>query len=479
MANDRRFEFGAIKLDVGLGSEPAAEPTPNDPFGVVILGDFSGRGSRSDALVGRSPVKIDRDNFDEVLRLLAPELELPGAGRIAISELDDFHPDRLFEHQPFFAPLREARRSGGGPAPAAPSAKTRPATSSPPPASLLSGSLLESVVQATEGSNQSQAPSDPLRVWIDQQVVPHVIPAASAADSEREALVDRDLAAQMRAVLHAPPFQSLEALWRGIYFLARRTDTDGPVSLWLADITLDELARDFASVSAVADLPVYRSISSKRPALLIGAFGLGVTDADLATLAGLGALGAALSASCLTGAQPQWIGCERYEALGSPREWASTRAEAEMFRSSAAARHAGLAAPRFLLRLPYGSKTDACESFPFEEMGDAFEHDRLLWGNSAILCACLLAESFNEDGWDLRPGTRSNVDGLPVYIHDSDGETVAQPCAETIMTDHAARAMMERGVMCIASLQGSDAVHLVRFQNVAAPAGPLAGPWSK
>jgi len=178
------------------------------------------------------------------------------------------------------------------------------------------------------------------------------------------------------------------------------------------------------------------------------------------------------------GAQPQWIGCERYEALESPREWAAPPAEAALFRSTASAHHIGFAAPRFLLRLPYGAKTDTCEAFPFEEMGDGFEHNRLLWGNSAILCACLLAASFNEDGWDLRPGTQSNLDGLPVYIHQLDGETVAQPCAETLMTEQAADAMMQRGVMCLASMKDSDAVRMVRFHNAAAPAGPLAGPWS-
>src|SRR5262245_35537757 len=99
MANDRRFDFGSVKLDVGLGgSEATAKPTRDDPFRVVIFGDFKGRGSRPDAERGRqAPVQIDRDNFDDVLQAFAPELELPGAGRIAIAELDDFHPDRLLE----------------------------------------------------------------------------------------------------------------------------------------------------------------------------------------------------------------------------------------------------------------------------------------------------------------------------------------------------------------------------------------------
>jgi type VI secretion system protein ImpC len=473
MPKSKGFEFGEVKLDVGLGAEPLGKPAREDPFRIVILGDFSGRGTRPDRVL-KPPVRVDRDNFDDVLAAFAPALELPGAGRVAISELDDFHPDYLLDRQPFFAQVREVRRSGA--VPVAPKTESPKPTPAPPPASMLtSGSLLDSILEATEERQQpGKAPakaSDPLRGWVEQVVAPHLVPAVSAAGAERKILVDRLTAEQMRALLHNHSFQSLEALWRSIYFLVRRTDTDGLVSIWLADVGRAQLMSEFESV--------YRSIQSKRPAVLVAAFEFGVSEPDLATLSGLGALAATLGASCVAGAQPVWIGCPRYEALESPREWASPPPEADTFRATAAAQHVGLAAPRFLVRLPYGAKTDACESFPFEEMPVEFEHERLLWGNSAILCACLLAESFNDEGWDMRLGSRSNIDGLPVYVHELDGETVAQPCAETTMTDLAARAIMDRGVMCVASLRDSDTVHLVRFQNAAAPAGPLSGPWSR
>ena len=70
----------------------------------------------------------------------------------------------------------------------------------------------------------------------------------------------------------------------------------------------------------------------------------------------------------------------------------------EKFRSSKIAGHVGLATPRFLLRQPYGAKTNACEVIPFEEMGEENDPQRLLWGNPAILCACLLAASFERRG---------------------------------------------------------------------------------
>ena len=141
-----------------------------------------------------------------------------------------------------------------------------------------------------------------------------------------------------------------------------------------------------------------------------------------------------------------------------------------MFRATAAARHIGLAAPRVLLRMPYGAKSDACEAVELEE---APAHEQMLWGNAALVCASLMAASFNEDRWDMRPGTHSQVDGLPVYVHEGE----AQPCAETMMTESAATAMLDRGVMAVASVRHSDAVKVVRFQNAAAPGAQLPGPW--
>jgi len=120
--------------------------------------------------------------------------------------------------------------------------------------------------------------------------------------------------------------------------------------------------------------------------------------------------------------------------------------------------------------MPYGAKSDACESVALEETP---AHEQMLWGNAALVCASLMAASFNEDRWDMRPGTRSQVDGLPVYVRDGE----AQPCAETLMTEHTASAMLDRGVMAVASVRNSDAVKVVRFQNAAAPGAQLPGPW--
>jgi type VI secretion system protein ImpC len=70
------------------------------------------------------------------------------------------------------------------------------------------------------------------------------------------------------------------------------------------------------------------------------------------------------------------------------------------------------------------------------------------------------------------------LDRLPLHIVAVDGQTVAQPCAETLLTECVATSILEKGLMPLASLKDQDSVRLVRFQSIADPLRPLTGPWT-
>ena len=129
--------------------------------------------------------------------------------------------------------------------------------------------------------------------------------------------------------------------------------------------------------------------------------------------------------------------------------------------------------PRFLLRLPYGKETSALESFPFEEMPKS-EHGSYLWGNPSFLCAYLLGKSYLEQGWGMTRIER-RLDGLPMHVYKEDGEPVAKPCAEILMTEKEAEGLLEAGFMPVASIKEQPAAMVVRFQSIADPLMPLAG----
>ncbi|MBW1745108.1 MAG: type VI secretion system contractile sheath small subunit [Deltaproteobacteria bacterium] len=114
------ISFGKIEVNIVSTMEKThGVPEPETPFRIAIFGDFSGRTNQDiidPALDNRRPLLVDRDNLDEVLTKLKVEIKLPILGKesppvtIGFSELDDFHPDSLYERLEIFGALRETRK---------------------------------------------------------------------------------------------------------------------------------------------------------------------------------------------------------------------------------------------------------------------------------------------------------------------------------------------------------------------------------
>ncbi|MGE3805313.1 MAG: type VI secretion system contractile sheath small subunit, partial [Gemmataceae bacterium] len=91
------FSFGSIRIGIGP-DKGVAGVSDETPFRILVLGDFTGRASRGvcEALAGRKPILLDRDNFEEVMGKLKIDLQLSlgASGRVAMSflELVDFRP---------------------------------------------------------------------------------------------------------------------------------------------------------------------------------------------------------------------------------------------------------------------------------------------------------------------------------------------------------------------------------------------------
>jgi type VI secretion system protein ImpC len=142
------------------------------------------------------------------------------------------------------------------------------------------------------------------------------------------------------------------------------------------------------------------------------------------------------------------------------------------------ARYLGMAIPRFLSRLPYGNETDPVENFQFEEFTGAPPHDKYLWSNNCFIAALLLAQSFSAYGWQMDRRFIQDIERLPMYMYESDGETIYQPCAEVLLTQNGAERLMEHGLMPLVSYKNTDHVKLARFQSIADPVAGLRGRWS-
>jgi type VI secretion system protein ImpC len=142
-----------------------------------------------------------------------------------------------------------------------------------------------------------------------------------------------------------------------------------------------------------------------------------------------------------------------------------------------ASAYLGLAAPRFLLRMPYGKKTDPIDAFGFEEFTRQSGLSGMLWGHPGLIPALLLAEGFARQGLKMKLGTVMSVRDMPYYVYfDADGDQTALPCTERMYSERQAVGVAGYGVMPLLSLRGRPELRLGGFQSLAGP--PLAGVWA-
>jgi type VI secretion system protein ImpC len=184
----------------------------------------------------------------------------------------------------------------------------------------------------------------------------------------------------------------------------------------------------------------------------------------------------------LAGIHPRLMGCESMAATPDPDDWKQPLDEVcrhawRQLRAHPDACWIGLAMPRILLRLPYGGDPSGTESFDFQEMPQPPLHEAYLWGSPAIALVCLLGQGFTANGWQLHPGQRNRLDGLPAHNYHAGGESLIMPPSETWLTDRVAAQILDQGVMPLASSRSSNSILLVKSQSIADPPRPLAGGW--
>ena len=480
------------------------------PFRMLVLGDWSGDGSKKD-LADRRPFEIDRDNFDEAIRKMgaAVNLDLGEGVELRFEELDDFHPDQIFERVPVFSELRDLRKRLKDPnqfnaaarevhswagSEAAAEKETAPATASaePAPAGDADDLLGQILSQPSGGAAVARSRgSDEINSLLREIVTPHVLGFDENEQSQMIAAVDKATSDVMRKILHDHKFQALEAAWRGLYFLVRRAETSPDLKLYVLDCSKDELIGSLKSAEGLAETSLYKTLvrdtvetpGAEPWAVVVGNYAFLPEKDDVAALIRISRLAAAADAPFVSHMRPEVLGVHTLDGNTDPKSWdLSTDTEAgklwATLRGLNESRYIGLTIPRFLARLPYGADTDPLERFSFEEFDDKPTHDLYLWANSAFACALLLAQSYSEYGWDMGDSLIQDLDGLPLHMYKQDGETVFQPCAEVQLTQVACEEVMEHGLMPLISYKNTDRAKLARFQSITDPVKGLKSRWN-
>jgi type VI secretion system protein ImpC len=283
----------------------------------------------------------------------------------------------------------------------------------------------------------------------------------------------------LRAIMHHPDFQALEAAWRGLDRLVREFGGEEIFKLSLLDLSKDELAADLKATENLAQTGLFKSLRDQPWALALGVYAFDDSVEDLAVLGRAAKVAALLGAPFVAGASPLLVGCDSHPLNPDADQWtrpmpSASREAWTALRTLPEAAHLGLVLPRFLVRQPYGKGSDVVEAFPFEEFSGAAPHESYLWGNGAFVCGFLLADAFRAECWDLSGSGAGDLDDLPVYKFSRDGETLVQPCAEVWLSERAGDRIASQWLMPLLSFKGRGAVRLASIQSVALPVQPLA-----
>lgn len=442
---------GRLEFDLGFGrtGRPRDE---SEPMRLLVLGDFSGRAAADRTpLASRTIHRVDQDNVDEVMRRTEPRL-MASAAEIRFERIDDFHPDRLFARLDLFQGLRQARVQ-------------------PPPASDDDlGRLLGKPTES--GAPPITTAAGGIDALIRNIVAPHIVKDSAAQAAPHLAAADAAIGDAMRTLLHDAAFQSLEAAWRGVHWLISSLELDENLQLHLLDVTREELLRDIvAAQGQIAQTGLHQTLvdrwragsDTRRWSALVGLFQFGPSESDIGLLAALGLVASHTGGPLLAGADLALAGDDSAALAG----W-------QTLRRSEAAPWIGLAAPRVLLRRPYGKGSDPIDAFAFEEFVGEPAPDKFLWGNGALAAALLLGKSFTARGWEMEPGDEREIGDLPLYTFVRDGEREMQPCAEQLLTEAHINTLVKAGLVPIASRRDRNAVVAVRFQSIADPPAALA-----
>jgi type VI secretion system protein ImpC len=485
--------FGTMRVAT---SKPATKKTGR--FRIAMLGDFSARANSGKLDTGaelgsRKPLKVDCDNVDATIKRLGVKLRLPLGGdgsavELAVNSIDDLHPDQLYSNLPIFSELSGLRQRLKAQSTLAKAAKevqawagvkiSRPPRRRPRSAAIPANGKLSDFARLVGAPTVKAKPTVSIAEMLKQMVGPYVVPAKDPRQDQLVATVDSALAATMRSVLHHPDFQSFEALWRSVDMLIRRLETDEKLQIVLYDVTAEEIAADLSKADALENSGLYKLLV-EQPALdaaqgpfavVIGNYLFEQTPPHAELLGRIAKIVAQTQTAFIAGVGTSCIDTKPADLHPLIKE--AWDALAEMPEAA----YLGLVVPRFMLRNPYGEKTDPIDSFDFEEFTSQAGLSGMLWGNSAVVAGLLLGATFSQQGDKMKPGSVLSIGDMPFYYYtDSDGDQTALPCTERMLSSKMADLVSKHRFMPMLSIKGQPEIRLGGLGSVAG--GPLAGSW--
>lgn len=320
----------------------------------------------------------------------------------------------------------------------------------------------------------------------------------------RIAVLDEKINNDLSQIMHEAGFQTIEATWRGLYYLVSNSETGEMLKLRVLDATKDEIRKDLASAVEFDQSLQFKKIYEEEYgtfggspfSMLLGDYRFEGSQPDLEFLEKMSGVAAAAHAPFIAAADPGLFDLSSFSELNMPRDLAkifgsSLFAKWQSFRKSEDSRYVALCLPRFLLRTPYGSdnykqrdaggtalldpktkepKNEAivgrapADDIDFQESlsnGTAEKFEKqFLWGNPAYLMAQRITNAFSLYKWTAAiRGVEGGglVEGLPAINFLTNEGDVAFKCpVEVSITDRREKELSDLGFIALVHRKNTD-----------------------
>lgn len=333
---------------------------------------------------------------------------------------------------------------------------------------------------AQEPAPDALAPATPS----DEQAPAHAV--RESASLEREARVraaaagliaqiDRDLGRQLDAILHHPALQKLEALWRGVAWLADSIE-DPSVRLRILDVRWPEIARDIERSLDFDQSTLFDLVYSEEFGMPGGKpYGVVVVDHaishrlgrgskvdDVEVLEGVMEVAAASFCPFVFGVDPSMLALDGLDELDLRQDLSATFADPSFarwnrIRQRPDSRFVSAVIPRLLVRRPHRGRDHPRLGFVYDEKvrgtGD------LLWVHGGFGVAYVTARAMARHRWPaairgtLPPGEAGIVDGPIRHFLPSDrAGMIARFAVENAISEDQEMALNEQGMMVLRQL---------------------------
>lgn len=296
--------------------------------------------------------------------------------------------------------------------------------------------------------------------------------------------LDSRLSTQMDHILHDSGFQTLESTWRGLKLLVDRTNYRENIKTEILSTSKEDLLEDFELAAEVPQSGLYKHVYSsgygqfggEPVGLMVGLYGFSSSSPDMKLAQYVASVSAMAHAPFLSSVTPKFFGVAHFPDLADIKELSALfegpqYAKWRGLRESEDARYLGLTAPRFLLRSPYDLEENPSKSFQYSESVSE-DHDHYLWGNTAILMAERVHDSFASYRWCpniIGPQSGGTVNDLPVHLFESMGQIEAKIPTEVLITDRREFELAEEGIITLSMRKGSDNAAFFSANSVQKP----------